>query len=99
MVESSMGKFIGQFFFGLRFRLLLLVVLACAPLVGLTLHTAWDDRRRAVSDWMQRSQEMVQLATREEEKVIGQTRQLLFAVAESSQMRSGNRKECKKYLD
>jgi PAS domain S-box-containing protein len=86
-------------FFGLRFRLLLLVVLACAPLMGLTLHTAWDDRRRQVADWKQRSQEMIKLANREEEKVIGQTRQLLLAVAESSQVRSGNRKDCKKLLD
>ncbi|MBI3849001.1 MAG: PAS domain S-box protein [Verrucomicrobia bacterium] len=94
-----MGKFFRQLLYGLRFRLLVLVILACAPLVGLTLHTAWDDRRRQVADWQQRSKEMVQLAGREEEKVIGQTRQLLFAVAESSQVRSGNHKECKKYLD
>ncbi len=38
-------------FFGLRFRLLLLVLLACAPLVGLTLHTASKERRREVAAW------------------------------------------------
>ena len=31
-------------FFGLRFRLLLLVLLTCAPLVALTLHTASQER-------------------------------------------------------
>ena len=94
-----MRKTISQLFSGLRFRLLLLVVLACAPLVGLTLHTASEERRRLVKDWNQRSQEMMELATREEGQVIGQTRQLLLALAESSPVRSGNRRDCKKLLD
>jgi PAS domain S-box-containing protein len=84
---------------GLRLRLLLLVLLACAPLVGLTLHTASEERRRLVKEWNQRSQEMMELATREEGRVIGQTRQLLLVLAESSAVRSGNRRGCKKLLD
>jgi len=83
----------------LRLRLLLLVLLACAPLVGLTLHTASEERRRLVKKWNQRSQAMMELATREEGQVIGQTRQLLLALAESSPVRSGNRRDCKKLLD
>ena len=92
-------KIISRFVSGLRLRLLLLVLLACAPLVGLTLHTASEERRRLVKEWNQRSQEMMELATREEGQVIGQTRQLLLAVAESSPVRSGNRRDCKKLLD
>jgi PAS domain S-box-containing protein len=94
-----MRKIISRLVSGLRLRLLLLVLLACAPLVGLTLHTASEERRRLVKDWDQRSQEMMDLATREEGHVIGQTRQLLLALAESSQVRSGNRRGCKKLLD
>jgi PAS domain S-box-containing protein len=93
-----MRKIIRQLFSGLRLRLLLLVLLACAPLVGLTLHTASEDRRRLVTEWNQRSQEMVELANQEEEQVIGQSRQLLFALAASSQVRSGNRQDCEKLL-
>ena len=93
------AKTIRQLYSGLRLRLLLLVLLACAPLVGLTLHTASEERRRLVKEWNQRSQEMMELATREEGRVIGQTRQLLLALAESSQVRSGNRRGCKKLLD
>jgi hypothetical protein len=59
----------------IRFAIALLL-LACAPLVGLTLHTASEERRRLVKEWNQRSQEMMELATREEGRVIGQTRQL-----------------------
>ena len=94
-----MRKTIRQLFSGLRLRLLVLVLLACAPLVGLTLHTASEERRRLVSEWNQRSQEMMELATREEARVVGQTRQLLLALAESSPVRSGNRRDCKKLLD
>jgi PAS domain S-box-containing protein len=94
-----MRKIISRVVSGLRLRLLLLVLLACAPLVGLTLHTASEERRRLVQEWNQRSQEMMELAAREEGRVIGQTRQLLLALAESSPVRSGNRRDCKKLLD
>jgi PAS domain S-box-containing protein len=94
-----MRKTIIRLVSGLRLRLLLLVLLACAPLVGLTLHTASEERRRLVKEWNQRSQEMMELATREEGRVIAQTRQLLLALAESSAVRSGNRRDCKKLLD
>ena len=94
-----MKKIISRLVSGLRLRLLLLVLLACAPLVGLTLHTASEERRRLVKDWNQRSQEMMELATREEGHVLGQTRQLLLALAESSPVSSGNRRGCKKLLD
>jgi PAS domain S-box-containing protein len=94
-----MRNIIRHLFSGLRLRLLLLVLLACAPLVGLTLYTASEERQRLVQEWNQRSQEMMELATREEGRVIGQTRQLLLALAESSQVRSGNRRDCRKLLD
>jgi PAS domain S-box-containing protein len=94
-----MRKIIRQLFSGLQLRLLLLVLLACAPLVALTLHTASEDRQRLVQEWNQRSQEMTELAGREEGRVIGQTRQLLIALAESSAVRSGNRRDSKKLAD
>ena len=94
-----MRNIIRQLFSGLRLRLLLLVLLACAPLVGLTLYTASEERQRLVQDWHQRSQDMMELAAREEGRVIGQTHQLLLALAESSQVRSGNRRDCQKLLD
>jgi PAS domain S-box-containing protein len=94
-----MRKIISRLVSGLRLRLLLLVLLACAPLVGLMLHTASEERRRLVKEWNRRSQEMTELATREDGRVIGQTRQLLLALAESSPVRSGSRRDCKKLLD
>jgi len=75
-------------FSGLRFRLLLLVVLASIPPVVLTLHIARQDRQRQTAALRQRSQDMVKLAARKEDEMIAGTRQLLRAVAESAQVRS-----------
>jgi signal transduction histidine kinase len=88
-----------QVFSGLRFRLLLLVLLAGAPLVALMLHTAWEDRRRAIAGWRQKSQDLQQIAWQDEEELIGSTRQLLLAVSESSYVRSFDARRCKKGVD
>ena len=90
---------ISRVLFGLRFRLLLLVLLACAPLVGLTVHTASQERRSDLAAWRERMRQLMQVARREEEDLIGQTRQLLLAVAESSGVRSGSPDACKKSLE
>src|SRR5690242_9896074 len=91
--------FITQIFSGLRFRLLVLVVLTCAPLVALMLHIAGEDRRRAMSGWKQRGQRLQQIARKEEQQVIGSTRQLLLAFSESAPVRSLNSRRCKKAVD
>ncbi len=94
-----MAGFLRHIVSGLRWRLLLLVLLVCAPLVGWMLHTAGEDRRRQIEDWKQRSQEMVQLAMRQEDELVAGTRQLLHTLAESPQVRSGSRGSCKKLLN
>src|SRR5436190_6782047 len=85
--------------FAMRFRLLLLVLLACAPLVVLTFRNASEDRRREVAKWRERTQHMAFAATQEENKLIGETRQLLLALAESSPAHSLNAYGCKRLLD
>src|SRR5215467_12875263 len=87
-----------RLFSGLRFRLLVLVLLACAPLITLILHTADQDRRRAIANWNQKLHELQQTASRDEEELIGGTRQLLLAISESSYVRSFNRTRCEKGL-
>jgi PAS domain S-box-containing protein len=87
-----------QLFSGLRFRLVLLVVLASLPPVVLTLHIARQDRQRQTVALRQRSQDMVKLAARKEDEMIAGTRQLLRAVAESSQVQSARWDNCAKSL-
>jgi PAS domain S-box-containing protein len=87
-----------QLFSGLRFRLVLLVLLASLPPVVLTLHIARQDRQRQTAALRQRSQDMVKLAARKEDEMIAGTRQLLRAVAESSQVQLAHWGNCTKLL-
>jgi signal transduction histidine kinase len=96
-VRSLFG-FFAQKLSGLRFRLLLLLLLVCAPLLALMLHTAGEDRRRAMASWQKRAEEMSQVAQREEQEMVSATHQLLLAIAESSAVHSMNPRRCKKFL-
>jgi len=87
-----------QLFSGLRFRLLLLVVLASLPPTVLTLHIARQDRQRQAAAVKQRSQDMVKFAARKEDEMIAGTRQLLRAVAESSQVQAAQWDSCTRLL-
>ena len=87
-----------QLFSGLRSRLLLMVVLASIPPVVLALHIARQDRQLQTAVLRQRSQDLVKLAARKEDEMIAGTRQLLRAVAESSQVQSAQWDNCTKML-
>lgn len=85
---EAMGRLKG-ILFGLRFRLLLLVLVACAPLAALTLHRAWEERQRQVAHWQRRAQQVAELALEQEENLLTAAKQLLFALAESPNIQPG----------
>ena len=85
-------------FSGLRFRLLLLVLITCAPLIALTLHTSWEDRRRAVFNWRQKSDNIVQHAQQEEDRLINEGRQLLMPFSVSEPVKANDQAACRKLL-
>ena len=87
-----------QLFSGLRFRLLLLVLLASLPPVVLTLHIARQERQAKITALKQRSQDMVTLSARKEEEMLLGTRQLLRVVAASSQVQLGRWADCHELL-
>jgi signal transduction histidine kinase len=87
-----------QVFSGLRFRLLLLVLLVCAPLVVLIWHSADEDRHRAMTGWEQRSAEILQIAHSEEEEMVDAARQFLLAISESSAVHSLRAHRCSEFL-
>ena len=84
---------------GLRFRLLALVVVACIPLVALTLHTASAARRRERAAWNQRLHRIQELANAQEARVLDQTRQVLLALSEAAPVRSRNESGCHRILN
>ena len=96
---QKLMRFISQMRSGLRFRSLLLVLLACVPLVGLTLYSASEARRRERTNWNQRLQRVQQLANGEEARLLGQTRQVLLALSEAAPVRLGNARGCQRLLD
>lgn len=87
-----------QVFSGLRFRLLLLVLLVCAPLVVLIVRTADEDRHRAMEGWQHRSAEILQIAQGEEVDMVDATRQFLLAASESAALHSLKPKRCAEFL-
>src|SRR5262245_4546573 len=62
------------------------------------LHTAGADRRRAIANWQQQCQQMFEIARREEQGLVGGTRQLLLALSESSMVRPLNPRRATKFL-
>jgi signal transduction histidine kinase len=98
-VYCGVANLFNKLFASLRSRLFLLVVLVCVPLAAVILYSTWDSRQMQMKGWEERSQSMMRLAGREEARLIGQTQQLLLAMAESSQVRSRNQRGCEKLLE
>ncbi len=87
---SRLREVVSRLWSGLRLRLLFLLLLACAPLLVLTLHSASENRRRELAEWEQRAQNLAQQTVREEGSAVDATRQLLLALSESAPVKSGN---------
>jgi C4-dicarboxylate-specific signal transduction histidine kinase len=68
--------------FGLRLRVLALAGLAVAPALALLLFTAADERQIATAGVYRRAQELAQLASRDEARLIEETRVLLITLAQ-----------------
>lgn len=92
-------RWIGQLLFGLRFRLLFLVLLVCGPLVALTVHNASDERRRQLEGWAPRAARVARAANREQATLVERAKQMLLAMALSSEVQSADALACKKLVD
>jgi putative nucleotidyltransferase with HDIG domain len=79
---------------GLRMRLLLLVLAAVLPALLLMLLAAQEQRQLAVADILSDTERLVALATLQEQELIDTTRQLLVALAELPDLRSGDATRC-----
>jgi PAS domain S-box-containing protein len=83
----------------LRSRLLLLVLLAVIPALGLTLYTASEDRQREANHIREDALRLAQIVSVEEEQLIRGTRQLLVTLAELPQVvREGDPAMCSAFF-
>lgn len=78
----------------LRFRLILLVLLAVVPALALTLYTAREQRRLAAIGVQQDALRVARLASAGQERLIEGTRQILVLLAQLSQVRGEDRVAC-----
>ena len=86
-----MGRFP---FYGLRFRLLLLVFLAFVPALGLTLYTGLEQRRQAALDAQDEALRLARLVADQHEDAIESTRLLLVALAQLPVVRDRDPAAC-----
>ncbi len=75
-------------FRSLRFRLLLLVLLALAPASSLFIYDAWEDRRRAEAEVQHDALRLTQLVAANLDGQVEQARQLLLALSQLPEVRS-----------
>ena len=82
----------------LRVRLLSLVILAIVPALGMIFYTNIDMRRMVVDDAKEGAVRLTRLAARDQEDLIRDTRQLLFALAQLPQVRSSDPGVCSAFF-
>jgi signal transduction histidine kinase len=87
-----------RLFASLRSRLLLLVLLAVLPAIGLSLYMAIEQRRLAIAEVQADAARLTLTASFEEEQLISTTRQLLVALAQIAEVRQGDPQRCSALL-
>ncbi|NEU80728.1 PAS domain S-box protein [Nostoc sp. UIC 10630] len=81
-----------------RIRLVLLVLLAVVPALGLILYTAAEQRRTATAEAQEQTLRLARLAANNQKQVVEGTRQLLMILAQLPLVRQGNSAECNQLL-
>jgi PAS domain S-box-containing protein len=91
-------RFRYSYLYGLRARLVMLVLLAVIPALGLILQTAAAQRRTAAIDIQENLLRLTKSAAANQRQASEGARQLLIALAQMPEIRGGNREECNQML-
>jgi len=87
-----------SFLYSLRFRLILLVLLAALPAIGLAIYNAGRQAGDARRDAQEQVLSLVHVAANEHKALIASTRQLLVTLAELSELRPEHASQCNALL-
>ncbi len=87
-----------RFFSGLRFRLVLLVLLAALPALGLTLYNGLQQRRNAIQTAGQEALHLTRLVVSQNNAYIEGAHQLLIAVAQLPTIQNNDTASCNQFL-
>jgi signal transduction histidine kinase len=85
-------------FYSLRVRLILLVLIAIIPALGLLVHTAWEHQQQAASEIQNHVIRLANLAAREEGRLIFGTRQTLISMAQFLYLNHRDRGKCSAFF-
>lgn len=85
-------------FSSLRSRLILLVLLAMVPALGLELYTTSEQRRLEIKQVQSETKVLTQLAASDQEQLIEGVRQLLIAIAQLPQVRNQDPVACNQLM-
>lgn len=93
-----MGKVMLSFFSGIRARLVVLVLLAIIPALGLILYTAWEQRKHAELDAQETTLKLARQALNEHRRLINNGRQVLSQLAQHPEVKRPRPKSCSDFL-
>ena len=85
-------------FVSLRFRLVVLILLAIVPSLGLTLYTHSELRHLTTADAERETLRLARIVANDQEDNIKDTQQLLFALAELPDVHRLDRAACSEFL-
>ena len=81
-----------------RSRIILLVVLAALPALGLTIYSAWDERARAQADTRDDLSRFAKLAAQQQAQIIEGAKQTLTAISLMPSAVRTDQQRCNQYL-
>lgn len=94
-MHSTGEKFMNRFYFySLRTRLILVLLLAVIPALALTLYTASEERRREIVDARINAERLASIIAIQEDQLINTTRQFLIALSHFPILTDGRSAEC-----
>ena len=83
---------------GLRTRLMLLVLIAVIPAIGMIWYTTIQQRQQAAAGAERDTMYLVRLVAEEQTELVGSSRQLLISLSEMPQVTHTNGAECSRFL-
>jgi PAS domain S-box-containing protein len=87
-----------RFFASIRVRLILLVLIAVVPALGLTLYTGLEQRRIAAAQVQMETLRLTRLAANDQAQLLAGARQLLLTLAQLPEMRNSDSTVCAAFL-
>jgi len=86
------------FFYSLRFHLILLVIIALIPAIGLQLYATWEQRQKTLAQVGTNAFRLADLAGREEGRLIEGARETLISISQFVRFHRNEPEECRTFM-